>query len=63
MLTVVLVGGITLQWPIGWLADRVDRYRLIGFVGLICTIGIMFLPVVIEAPFTLYVSLFFWTLQ
>ncbi len=60
MLTVVLVGGITLQWPIGWLADRFDRYRLIGGLGLVCTVGIALLPVVSETPIPLYLALFFW---
>jgi MFS family permease len=34
LLTVLLVGGMALQWGIGWLADRVDRRALLAALGV-----------------------------
>lgn len=28
-MTVVIAGGVAMQWPIGWLSDRIDRRRVI----------------------------------
>jgi MFS family permease len=60
MLTIVLVGGIALQWPIGWLADHSNRYLLIGSLGLLSAIGIGLLPLVAMEPVLLYAALFVW---
>jgi MFS family permease len=29
LLTVFIVGSVALQWPLGWIADRVDRRRVL----------------------------------
>jgi len=34
LLGTLLIGGITLQFGIGWLADRVDRSRLLSWLGV-----------------------------
>jgi MFS family permease len=60
LLSAVLIGGVTLQWPIGWLADRADRYTLIGVLGGLSTIGAALLPFVIAVPVLLYGALFIW---
>ena len=60
MLTVVLVGGIFLQWPIGWLADHWDRYRLIALLGGCSALGVAVLPWTVGVPWLLYGALFFW---
>lgn len=39
LLTVLLLGGITLQVLVGWLADHVDRTRLLTALGLVLAVG------------------------
>ncbi|MFC3689848.1 MFS transporter [Aquipuribacter hungaricus] len=39
LLTVLLVGGICLQVLVGWLADHVDRSRLLAGLGLVLAVG------------------------
>ena len=60
LLSAVLIGGVALQWPVGWLADRGDRYLLIGVLGAMSAIGTALLPFVIAVPVLLYGALFFW---
>lgn len=46
MITVLVAGNIFLQVPIGWLADRVDRLRLLAICGggvLLGALGLMIL--------------------
>lgn len=42
----IYVGGLVLQYPIGWCSDRMDRRRLIaavtGLGGLACLVGLVF---------------------
>jgi MFS family permease len=33
-LTVLILGAVAWQFPLGWLADRMDRQRLLGLAGL-----------------------------
>jgi len=45
-MSTVIVGGVVLQWPLGYLSDRVDRRRVIvfAFAGVLAaTLGIAFL--------------------
>lgn len=32
----IYLGGLILQWPIGWISDRMDRRRLIVIVAAVC---------------------------
>ncbi len=34
MITVMIAGNILFQFPLGWLADRMDRQRLLAYCGL-----------------------------
>lgn len=48
----IYVGGLFLQFPIGWLSDRMDRRKLI--LGLSVAGGIVLMvPVLLDAPFLL----------
>lgn len=42
----IFIGGIILQYPIGWLSDRMDRRVLIvgsaALAGLVCLVGLFF---------------------
>ena len=44
LLTVVGIGGIVLQYPFGWLADRMDRRRLTLIIALFMLLCTLVLP-------------------
>ena len=60
MLTVVGVGGVSLSYPMGWLADRFNRYGLLVFCGLCALAGAVLLPYAMDAGILLYPLLFGW---
>lgn len=60
LLTAVGLGNILLQIPIGLLADRIDKIRLLGLVSLVGVVGAAALPfTAANLPLTLAV-LFVW---
>ena len=44
LLTMFAIGGVVLQLPLGWLADHMDRNRLLLICVLASMIGFLFLP-------------------
>ncbi len=60
MLTVIGIGGVSLAYPIGWLADRFNRYGLLVFCGLCGLAGAVLLPYAMDAGILLYLLLFCW---
>lgn len=48
------VGGLVLQYPIGFLSDRMDRRKLIMVLSAIASV-VMILPSVFDLPFSLYI--------
>jgi MFS family permease len=60
MLAALSAGNVALQYPIGWLADRVDRGRLLILCALAGVLGALSLPFVIGRPWLLYGTLFLW---
>ncbi len=43
----VILGGLALQWPVGWLSDRIDRRKVIGGICILSAgvcIAMGFLP-------------------
>jgi MFS family permease len=60
MLAALGAGNVALQYPIGWLADRMDRQRLLVFCALAGVVGALSLPFVLHAPALLYMTLFSW---
>ena len=60
MLTVLGAGALCLQMPIGWLADRVDRYRVLLACALGGLGGCLLLPVAVDAGAWLWPALFLW---
>ncbi len=60
LLAVVAVGSVVLQPPIGWLADRMERTRLLMICAGAGVIGGATLPLVIAWPVVLWPSLFVW---
>jgi len=60
LLTVLLVGSILLQLPIGWLGDRMDRRRLLIILAAISAIGALVWPLAFSHPWLAYPLLFLW---
>jgi MFS family permease len=60
LLSVLLLGAIVLQIPIGWLGDRMDRHRLVIGLGVASAVGALVWPLVIDLPYLAYPLLFIW---
>ena len=60
MLTVIGIGGVTLAYPMGWLADRFNRYGLLVFCGLCGLAGAVLLPYAMTSRIFLFPLLFAW---
>lgn len=60
MLTVMLLGNLALQWPLGWLADHWDRKRLLLLCAGLFVVGPVLMPLVIHAGFWLWAVLILW---
>lgn len=60
LLSILLLGAIVLQLPIGWIADRIDRQRLIAILALLSTLGALAWPWALDNPWFAYGLLFVW---
>ena len=60
LLTVLLVGAILLQIPVGWLGDRFDRTRLVQMFAFVSGIGALAWPAALSHPGVAWPLLFFW---
>ena len=60
LLSVLLLGAILLQLPIGWLGDRVDRRRLAIGLGVASAAGALVWPLALGMPLLAYPLLFVW---
>ena len=60
MLTVIIVGNVLLQIPIGWLADRFSRRYLISWLAFGTVAGSILLSRWIDGSVLIWPMLFFW---
>jgi MFS family permease len=60
MVTVFMAGNVVLQIPIGLLADRYGRRRLLGLCALSSAIGPLLLRPALDTPLALWSLLFLW---
>ena len=60
LLTVLAVGSMALQYPIGWLADRVSNYALAAAMGAVLLAGSAALPWALPLPAISIVFMFFY---
>ena len=60
LLTVLAVGSMALQYPIGWLADRVSNYALAAAMGAVLLAGSAVLPWALPLPVVSIVFMFFY---
>ena len=60
LLTVMAIGGLVMQLPIGWLADHMDRLLLVILSILLIIAGLFAMPYVIADPTWNMVFIFFF---
>lgn len=60
LLSVLLVGAILLQLPIGWLGGRMDRGRLTALLALSAGLGALAWPVAFAHPVLAWPLVFLW---
>jgi MFS family permease len=60
MLTVLIVGNVLLQLPVGWLADRFSPRHLISWLAFATVAGSILLPWWIEGAVLIWPMLFVW---
>ena len=60
MLTALGLGGLVLTFPLGWLADHVNRYLLLLICGVGILLGALLLPLAIQHSWLLWPHLFIW---
>jgi MFS family permease len=58
LLSVLIVGGIVLQYPIGWIADRMDRRRLLIAMAVVATLATPLVALAVAAPWASWPVLF-----
>lgn len=54
----IYIGGLLLQWPVGWISDRMDRRRLIIIVAAFCAGAAAAGIALADSPFALYLIAF-----
>jgi MFS family permease len=59
LVTAFLAGNVLLQLPVGWLADRTGRRRVLAACALVGVVGPLLLPSALTTPF-LWPLLFLW---
>ncbi|MBU8545863.1 MULTISPECIES: MFS transporter [Roseomonadaceae] len=60
LITTLMLGAILLQLPIGWLCDKMDRRRLMLWLGSAATLGALAWPFLLDMPWLAYPALFLW---
>ncbi|SLN44671.1 putative MFS-type transporter YcaD [Aquimixticola soesokkakensis] len=57
-IALIYVGAVVLQYPIGWISDRIDRRILIAVIALIGALAAIFGAVMPTTPLSVYVAAF-----
>jgi len=60
LMSVMMVGAILLQLPIGWLGDKIDRRRLVIALAVASALGAAAWPFALGHPVATYGLLFAW---
>jgi len=60
ILSLLTIGNIGLQYPAGWLADKLTVPRLVRIVAFVAAIGALFLPIAAGSAVILSVHCFIW---
>jgi len=60
LLTILLLGSIVLQLPIGWLSDKMSRHRLVLILAVLSAAGAFVWPAALAMEGLAYALLFVW---
>lgn len=60
LITTLMIGGIVLQLPIGWLADRLPARGLVLVLATLAAIGAWAAPGMFELPWLAFSAVFVW---
>ena len=60
LITVLMLGAIVLQLPIGWLGDKIDRITLVRALAIAATLGALAWPFILDKPVLAYATVFVW---
>jgi MFS family permease len=60
LLTVFVTGNVVLQYPLGWLGDRLGYRVAMVLCGLVCLVAPAIASQALGVPWLLVVTLFFW---
>lgn len=60
LISVLMLGAIVLQLPIGWLADKVDKRRLVLALATISAIAALFWPFALRETWLAFAVVFVW---
>jgi len=60
LVSTLMVGAILLQLPIGWLADRMDRKRLVWILTALSALGALAWPWMLGTPWLAFALVFVW---
>ena len=60
LVSVMMIGAIVLQLPVGWLGDRMDRMRLVSWLVLIAGLGALLWPFALASEWLAYAAVFIW---
>jgi len=60
LMSVLLLGAIVLQLPIGWLGDRCGRRKLVQIFAALSACGALLWPLVFEVAWLAYALVFVW---
>ena len=60
LIAILLLGAIVLQLPVGWLADRLNRQRLVVVLAALSTLGALVWPLALQQLWLARLLLFVW---
>jgi MFS family permease len=60
VLSLLAIGNIGLQYPAGWLADKLTAPRLVRLVAFVAAVGALLLPLVAGSVVALSIHCFIW---
>ena len=60
LITTLMMGGIVLQLPIGWLADRLPARGLVLVLATLAAVGAWAAPAMFELPWLAFGAVFVW---
>ncbi len=60
LVALIAAGNVVMQVPMGWMADRVDRRRLLGLCGVVCLAAAALFPALATTVWPLWITAAIW---